>query len=167
MTTLTLGKSQREAFGEAITDAGARNSRVVVLDIMIHDIDIILSLAASKPVKVDAVGVGVIDDNEDICSARIEFANGCIANVTASRLALKTERKVRVFSRQAYLSVDYLKKTGTVIKAEPNVDVIEKIRELKKKANSTFSRRTGRSCCISKSWMWTIPSRFDSNRRRS
>lgn len=105
----------------------------VVLDIMIHDIDIILSLAASKPVKVDAVGVGVIDENEDICSARIEFENGCIANVTASRLALKTERKVRVFSKQAYLSVDYLKKTGTVIKAEPNVDVIEKIRELKKK----------------------------------
>ncbi len=105
----------------------------VVLDIMIHDIDIILSLAASKPAKVDAVGVGVIDENEDICSARIEFENGCIANVTASRLALKTERKVRVFSRQAYLSVDYLKKTGTVIKAEPNVDIIEKIRELKKK----------------------------------
>ncbi len=104
----------------------------VVLDIMIHDIDIILSLAASRVVKVDAVGVGVIDENEDICNARIVFENGCIANVTASRLAVKTERKVRVFSRQAYLSVDYLKKTGTVIKADPNVDMIEKIRELKR-----------------------------------
>jgi predicted dehydrogenase len=104
----------------------------VVLDVMIHDIDIILSLAASKIVKVDAVGVGVIDQQEDICNARIVFENGCIANITASRLALKTERKVRVFSRQAYLSVDYFKKTGTVIKADPNIDVVKKIRQLKK-----------------------------------
>ncbi len=106
----------------------------VVLDIMIHDIDIILSLAASKVVKVDAVGIGVIDPaTEDICNARIAFENGCIANVTASRLALKTERKVRVFSKQAYLSVDYFKKTGVVIKAAPNINLVEKIRELKKK----------------------------------
>jgi predicted dehydrogenase len=105
----------------------------VVLDIMIHDIDIILSLAASKVARVDAVGIGVIDPaNEDICNARITFENGCIANITASRLALKTERKVRVFSREAYLSVDYFKKTGVVIKAAPNVNVVEKIRELKK-----------------------------------
>jgi len=104
----------------------------VVLDIMIHDIDIILSLAASKVVGVEAVGIGVIDPNtEDICNARITFQNGCIANVTASRLALKTERKVRVFSRQAYLSIDYLKKTGVCIKAAPNVNVVEKIRQLK------------------------------------
>jgi predicted dehydrogenase len=110
----------------------------VVLDIMIHDIDIILSLAASKVSKVEAVGIGVIDPNtEDICNARITFENGCIANVTASRLALKTERKVRVFSRQAYLSVDYFKKNGVVIKADPNVNVVEKIRKLKK--SGTFS----------------------------
>ena len=104
----------------------------VVLDVMIHDIDIILSLARSRIKKVDAVGVNVIDEKEDICNARIAFENGCIANVTASRLALKTERKVRVFSRQAYLSLDYLKKTGTVIKADPNIDVVEKIRQIKK-----------------------------------
>jgi len=104
----------------------------VVLDVMIHDIDIILSLAASKIAKVDAVGVSVIDEQEDICNARIVFENGCIANITASRLALKTERKVRVFSRQAYLSVDYYKKTGTIIKADPNTDVVEKLRELKR-----------------------------------
>jgi predicted dehydrogenase len=105
----------------------------VVLDVMIHDIDIILSLAASKVEKVDAVGIGVIDpDKEDICSARIVFENGCIANVTASRLALKTERKVRVFSRQAYLSLDYFAKTGTIIKADTdNVELINKIRQLK------------------------------------
>jgi len=106
----------------------------VVLDVMIHDIDIILSLAGSKISKVDAVGVGVIDgEKEDICNARIVFENGCIANMTASRLAMKTERKVRVFSKEAYLSVDYLKKTGTVIKADPNVDMVEKLRKLKDK----------------------------------
>jgi predicted dehydrogenase len=113
----------------------------VVLDVMIHDIDIILSLAASKAVNVEAVGIGVIDPNtEDICNARITFENGCIANVTASRLALKTERKVRVFSRQAYLSVDYFKKTGVCIKASPNINVVEKIRQLKKAG--TFSLLT-------------------------
>ncbi len=105
----------------------------VVMDVMIHDIDIILSLAASELKKVDAVGIGIIDeDNEDICNARLVFENGCVANVTASRLALKTERKVRVFSRQGYLSLDYFKKTGTVIKADTdNVEVVNKIRELK------------------------------------
>lgn len=103
----------------------------VVLDVMIHDIDIILSLANSKIKRVDAVGVNVIENKEDICNARIVFENGCIANITASRLALKTERKVRVFSRQAYLSVDYYKKTGIVIKTDPNIDVVNWIRERK------------------------------------
>jgi len=102
----------------------------VVFDVMIHDIDIILSMANSKIKHIDAVGVNVIDDHEDVCNARIYFGNGCIANVTASRLALKTERKVRVFSKQAYLSVDYLKKTGTVIKTEPNINIGEKVKEL-------------------------------------
>ena len=82
----------------------------VVMDVMIHDIDIILSLAASGIKKIDAVGVNVIGDHEDICNARIVFENNCVANITASRVALKTERKVRVFSSQAYLSLDYLKK---------------------------------------------------------
>jgi predicted dehydrogenase len=103
----------------------------VVLDVMIHDIDIILSLAASKIKKVDAVGVSVVEDQEDICSARIAFQNGCVANITASRLALKTERKVRVFSRQAYLTVDYLKKSGLIIKADPNTNVLKWIHEHK------------------------------------
>jgi len=104
----------------------------VVLDVMIHDIDIVLSMAASKVKKVDAVGLAVLEDKEDICNARLVFENGCVANITASRLALKTERKVRVFSRQAYLSVDYFKKTGTIVRAAPNVDIVEKIRQLKK-----------------------------------
>ncbi|UCG57345.1 MAG: Gfo/Idh/MocA family oxidoreductase [Phycisphaerales bacterium] len=101
----------------------------VVLDVMIHDIDIILSLAASKIKRIEAVGVGVIDEGEDICNARIAFENGCIANITASRLALRTERRLRVFTRQAYLSVDFLKKTGIVIKADPNTNVVEWIKQ--------------------------------------
>ncbi len=100
----------------------------VVLDVMIHDIDIVLSLANSKIRRVDAVGVNVIGNSEDICNARIAFDNGCIANLTASRLALKTERRVHVFTPQAYLSVDYLKKTGIVIKTDPNKNVVEWIR---------------------------------------
>ena len=107
----------------------------VVLDIMIHDIDIILSLAASKIKRVDAVGVSVIEGGEDICNARIAFENGCIANITASRLALKTERRVRVFTRQAYLSVDYLKKTGIVIKTAPNTNVVEWIKEQRERGD--------------------------------
>ena len=102
----------------------------VVMDLMIHDIDIILSLAASKIKRVAAVGIGIIaDDKEDICNARIVFENGCVANVTASRLALGTERKVRVFSRQAYLSLDYLKKSGIAIKADPNINAVKWIKE--------------------------------------
>ena len=111
----------------------------VVLDVMIHDIDIILSLAASEIKKVDAVGVSVIGDKEDICNARIVFANGCIANITASRLAIKTERKVRVFSRQAYLSMDYLKKTGIIIKADPNINIVKFINEKKASGDFDFS----------------------------
>jgi predicted dehydrogenase len=111
----------------------------VVLDVMIHDIDIILSLAASEITKVDAVGISVIGDKEDICNARIVFANGCIANITASRLAIKTERKVRVFSRQAYLSMDYLKKTGIIIKADPNINIVKLINEKKASGDFDFS----------------------------
>ena len=112
----------------------------VVLDVMIHDIDIILSLAASEIKKVDAVGVSVVEDKEDICNARIVFTNGCIANITASRLALKTERKVRVFSRQAYLSMDYFKKTGIIIKADPNINIVKLINE--RKASGDFDLST-------------------------
>jgi len=112
----------------------------VVLDVMIHDIDIILSLARSPIRQVEAVGVNVIGDHEDICNARVVFENGCIANITASRLALKTARKVRVFSRQAYLSVDYFRKEGIVIKTDPNVDVVKWIREHQEAGDFDFSK---------------------------
>jgi len=111
----------------------------VVMDVMIHDIDIILSLAGGKIEKVEAVGVNVIGEDEDICNARINFDNGCIANITASRLALKTERKVRVFSRQAYLSLDYFRKDGIVIKTDPNIDVVKMIQEKQKQEDFDFS----------------------------
>lgn len=104
----------------------------VVLDVMIHDIDIVLQLARSKVAKIDAVGVSVIGGVEDICNARLTFENGCVANMTASRLALKTERKLRVFSSDAYVSIDYQKKYGIVARKTDNLaairDTIAKIR---------------------------------------
>jgi predicted dehydrogenase len=108
----------------------------VILDMMIHDIDIILSLAASRIKTVHAVGVNVTGNNEDICNARIVFDNGCVANITASRIAFKTVRTVRVFSPKAYLSVDYFKKSGIVIKADPNLNVVKWIQ--KKMASGGF-----------------------------
>src|SRR4029078_6586462 len=96
----------------------------VVLDMMIHDIDIVLKLAASKVAKVDAVGVSVIGEAEDVCNARVTFENGCVANLTASRLALKTERRLRVFEQDAYVSIDYQKKYGIVARKSGNLDAI-------------------------------------------
>jgi len=96
----------------------------VVLDMMIHDIDIVLQLANSKVAKIDAVGVSVIGNVEDICNARVTFENGCVANITASRLAMKTERRIRVFSADAYVSVDYQKRYGIVARRGENVSAI-------------------------------------------
>jgi predicted dehydrogenase len=96
----------------------------VVLDMMIHDIDIVLTLARSPVAKIDAVGVSVIGLVEDICNARLTFANGCVANLTASRLALKTERKLRLFSPDSYVSLDYQKKYGIVARRSGNLDAI-------------------------------------------
>ena len=79
----------------------------VVLDLMIHDIDVIASLVRSPVQRVEAVGVPVLTDKPDIANARITFANGCIANVTSSRVSIKRERKVRFFQPNAYISIDY------------------------------------------------------------
>jgi predicted dehydrogenase len=99
----------------------------VVLDVMIHDIDIVLRLAGSPVKKVDATGVSVIGPHEDICNARVSFENGCVANLTASRLALKTERKLRVFSPDAYVSLDYQKKYGIVVRRSGNLDTVREV----------------------------------------
>lgn len=79
----------------------------VVLDLMIHDIDVISSLVRSPVERVEAVGVPVLTDKTDIANARIKFANGCIANVTSSRVSVKRERKIRFFQPDAYISIDY------------------------------------------------------------
>ncbi len=80
----------------------------VVLDLMIHDIDIILNLVKSEIEEVRASGVAVISDSIDIANARIQFKNGCIANITASRISRKNERKIRIFQKDAYISIDFL-----------------------------------------------------------
>lgn len=103
----------------------------VVLDMMIHDLDIVLHLVRDKPVRVEAVGVSVLSQHEDIANARITFAGGCVVNVTASRLALKTERKIRVFSDQAYLSLDYQRRSGIAVKKDANLDILELARKHK------------------------------------
>ena len=103
----------------------------VVLDMMIHDIDIVLMLARGAEVaRVDAVGVNVIGETEDIANARVVFRNGCVADITASRLAIKTERKIRVFSEQAYLSVDYQARKGLVVRKSENLDLIRMARKV-------------------------------------
>lgn len=88
----------------------------VVLDLMIHDIDAILSVVRSKVKNVMASGVSVISDTPDIANARIEFENGCVANLTASRISLKKMRKARFFQKDAYISVDFLDKKCEVVK---------------------------------------------------
>jgi predicted dehydrogenase len=88
----------------------------VVLDLMIHDIDLILSIVRSPVVAVDAIGTSVFSKEIDIANARLRFASGCVANATASRVSLKTERKLRLFQDDAYLSVDLHNKLLTVIR---------------------------------------------------
>ena len=91
----------------------------VVLDLMIHDIDVIASLVRSPVERVEAVGVPVLTEKPDIANARINFANGCIANVTSSRVSLKRERKIRFFQPDAYISIDYDQKRAQVIRRPP------------------------------------------------
>ncbi len=95
----------------------------VVLDLMIHDIDIILSVVKSKVKQVSASGVSVISDTPDIANARIEFENGCVANLTASRISLKNMRKTRFFQKDAYISVDFLEKKCEVVKMKDAPEV--------------------------------------------
>ncbi|AWG27372.1 Gfo/Idh/MocA family protein [Flavobacterium kingsejongi] len=95
----------------------------VVLDLMIHDIDAILSVVKSKVKNINASGVSVISDSPDIANARIEFENGCVANITSSRISLKNMRKSRFFQKDAYISVDYLDKICEVVKMKDAPEV--------------------------------------------
>ena len=91
----------------------------VVLDLMIHDIDIILSLIKSDVKKIDASGVAVVSNNLDIANARMEFENGAVANVTASRISQKKMRKMRIFQRDAYISLDFITGVSEVYRLLP------------------------------------------------
>jgi predicted dehydrogenase len=93
----------------------------VVLDLMIHDIDLVQSLAGSEIVSIDAIGTPVFSGEIDIANARIRFANGCVANTTASRVSMKTERKLRIFEDAAYISLDLQQKILTLIRKREGV----------------------------------------------
>lgn len=95
----------------------------VVLDLMIHDIDAILSVVNSKVKEVHSSGVAVISESPDIANARLVFENGCVANITSSRISLKNMRKSRFFQRDAYISVDYLEKKCEVVKMKDAPEV--------------------------------------------
>ncbi|MEI8279714.1 MAG: Gfo/Idh/MocA family oxidoreductase [Bacteroidota bacterium] len=88
----------------------------VILDLMIHDIDIVLHLVKSPVRRISASGVSVISETSDIANARIEFDNGCVANLTSSRISLKKMRKMRVFQRDAYIGIDFLEKKTEIIR---------------------------------------------------
>ena len=97
----------------------------VVMDLMIHDIDIVMSIVKSPVKNINASGVGVVSGTADICNARIEFENGCVANLTASRISMKNMRKLRLFQRDAYITVDFLKKVSEIVRmsnVEGNID---------------------------------------------
>ncbi len=94
----------------------------VILDLMIHDIDIILSLVKSDVKKISASGVAVLTDTPDIANVRIEFDNGCVANLTSSRISMKKMRKMRIFQKDAYIGIDFLDKKTEIIKLKDAKD---------------------------------------------
>ncbi|HTI06936.1 MAG TPA: Gfo/Idh/MocA family oxidoreductase [Puia sp.] len=95
----------------------------VILDLMIHDIDIILSLVRSEVKNISASGVAVMTDTPDIASVRIEFNNGCVANLTSSRISMKKMRKMRLFQKDAYIGIDFLNKKTEIIKLKTPQDL--------------------------------------------
>ena len=105
----------------------------VVMDMMIHDLDLVLMLMdGEEPVSVEASGVAVLTEHEDVCNARLAFKRPqgrCVANVTASRLAMKTERKIRIVGENGYVSIDFVKKSGVLIRRTANQVQMQEIRE--------------------------------------
>jgi predicted dehydrogenase len=94
----------------------------VILDLMIHDIDIILSLVPSDVKNISASGVAVMTDTPDIANVRIEFNNGCVANLTSSRISMKKMRKMRMFQKDAYMGIDFLNKKKEIIRLKGEAD---------------------------------------------
>ncbi|MBX3257007.1 MAG: Gfo/Idh/MocA family oxidoreductase [Chitinophagaceae bacterium] len=95
----------------------------VILDLMIHDIDIILSIVKSDVRNISASGVAVMTDTPDIANVRIEFNNGCVANLTSSRISMKKMRKMRLFQKDAYIGIDFLEKKTEIIKLKEDSDI--------------------------------------------
>ncbi len=123
----------------------------VVLDLMIHDIDIILSLVKSRVKRIDAVGVSLLSAYEDIANARIVFANGAVANITSSRISAEKLRKIRIFEKDTYVSLDFLNQSLSIyrrsargiIKESPTVEKIEPLKsELEDFIDSISRKRT-------------------------
>jgi len=94
----------------------------VILDLMIHDIDIILSIIKSDVKTISASGVGVMTETPDIANVRIEFDNGCVANLTSSRISMKKMRKIRLFQKDSYIGIDFLNKKTEIIKLKEPQD---------------------------------------------
>lgn len=94
----------------------------VILDLMIHDIDIILSIVKSDVKTISASGVGVLTETPDIANVRIEFNNGCVANLTSSRISMKKMRKIRLFQKDSYIGIDFLEKKTEIIKLKEDSD---------------------------------------------
>jgi len=113
----------------------------VVLDMMIHDLDLLLMLVGNEPDQVQANAVCVIGGGEDVCNARLTFPADedgvrCVANVTASRLALKTERKIRIITEEMYVSGDFVKRRGTVVRKAANAEQLAEVRRRLEKGES-------------------------------
>ncbi len=100
----------------------------VVMDMMIHDLDVVLSLVGRPIIDVQAVGIRVLGDHEDICDARLTFEGGCVATMKASRMAMNTERRLRLFSEEAYVSLDYGSREGIIVRKDANAEAFRDVR---------------------------------------
>ena len=125
-----LGVTPRFIDGDRVAPMSFRSLDVgVVMDLMIHDLDIVLMLVQSPLEEVDAVGVSVIGEHEDVCSARLRFASGCVVNMTASRLALGPLRKMRLFSEAAYVTLDFKDRKASIISLDAHAQMLDEVRE--------------------------------------
>jgi len=103
----------------------------VVLDVMIHDLEILLHLVRSPVISVDAVGIAVLSRGEDIANVRIRFENGCVANLTASRISRDKVRKIRIFQEDTYLSLDYQRQSGYILRLKQGSIKRERVKVIK------------------------------------
>jgi predicted dehydrogenase len=103
----------------------------VVMDVMIHDLEILLHLVRSPVISVDAVGIAVLSKGEDIANVRIRFENGCVANLTASRISRDKVRKIRIFQEDAYLSLDYQRQSGYILRLKEGSIKRERVKVIK------------------------------------